>query len=268
MNANKRRLSPQGNGTDGSIKAVETLSAGEKHLYLEFVQASQQVTTREDFQEYSRQYIRPLFPHGMTLACVGAIVNGNAVLEMAVAVDYPSELLKKVHEVTSVGDRALLARWYVERKPQLVELEVNDELLSAMERAELLAFNFNNFAAHGVIDLDGKKGSYISFARIPGRLDAHHAFLLELMVPHIHQVLLSILRQSQSVAPATAATLLTPKEMVVLRWLATGKTNPEIAALLNRSVSTIRNQVHSILGKIGACGRAEALRKAHEFRLL
>jgi DNA-binding NarL/FixJ family response regulator len=54
----------------------------------------------------------------------------------------------------------------------------------------------------------------------------------------------------------------------VLRWLAAGKSNPEIAILISRSVSTIRNQVHSILGKLNASSRAEALVKAFELRLL
>lgn len=126
----------------------------------------------------------------------------------------------------------------------------------------------DNFAAHGVIDLDGKRGSYISFASVPGELGPHQEFLLELMVPHLHQVLVRILHQQRYAHTFSNAQLLTPKERVVLQWLAAGKSNPEIAALLNRSVSTIRNQVHSILGKLGASSRAEALHKSHEFGLL
>lgn len=244
------------------------LTPEEQLLYLNFVQASQGIETAEAFQKYIREFVRPLLPHTMSLACVGGIVNGKAVLEMAIAWNYPDALFNKVHEIVNIADRSLLARWYMERKPQLIELGRNDHLLSAMEREEMETFNFDNFAAHGVIDVDGKRGSYISLAGVSGELGPHQEFLLELMVPHIHQSLVRILRQQRNGQTFSNAQLLTPKELVVLRWLAEGKSNPEIAALLNRSVSTIRNQVHSILGKLGASSRAEALHKSHELRLL
>lgn len=253
-------------GGDESMDPALTLE--EQGLYLAFVQASQRVDTTEAFQKYIQVFVRPLLPHAMSLACVGGLINGKAVLEMAIALNYPDELFSKVHEVVNIADRSLLARWYVERKPQLIERGRNDHWLSAMERSEMEVFGFDNFAAHGVVDLDGKRGSYISLAGIPGELGPHQGFLLELMVPHLHQALVRILHQRRNVHTFSNAQLLTPKEQVVLRWLAAGKSNPEIAALLNRSVSTIRNQVHSILGKLGASSRAEALHKSHELRLL
>ena len=144
------------------------LTLEEQQLYLNFAQASQRIDTTEAFQKYIQAFVRPLFPHAMTLACVGGIVNGKAVLEMAIALNYPDALFSKVHEIVNISDRSLLARWYMERKPQLIELGRNEHLLSAMERSEMEMFNFDNFAAHGVVDLDGKRGSYISLAGIPG----------------------------------------------------------------------------------------------------
>lgn len=246
----------------------DVLSLEEQQLYLAFVQASQRVDTTESFQRNIQLFVRPLFPHAMTLACVGGIVNGKATLEMAIAMNYPEALFSKVHEIVNIADRSLLARWYMERKPQLIELGRNDYLLSTMERSEMEVYKFDNFAAHGVVDVDGKRGSYISLAGIPGSLGPHQVFLLELIVPHLHQALVRILRQRRNGQTFNNAQLLTPKEQVVLRWVAEGKSNPEIAALLNRSVSTIRNQVHSILGKLGASSRAEALHKSHELRVL
>lgn len=243
-----------------------TLSFKEKELFLDFVQASQSVFSYGEFDVFVRQYVRPLFPHGMTLACVGAIVNGKAVLEKALTVDYPAALVEKIHRVVDISDRSLLARWYQEKQPQLVEMGVNDYVLSEMERGELNEFGFNNFAAHGVVDLDGKRGSYFSFAGIPGRLSPHHSYLMSMLAPHLHQVLVRIVRADNSCEERNE--LLSPREVVVLKWIAVGKSNKEISVLLNRRESTIRNQVHSILQKLGAASRAEALLKAHEFRLV
>jgi DNA-binding NarL/FixJ family response regulator len=55
------------------------------------------------------------------------------------------------------------------------------------------------------------------------------------------------------------------REALVLRMLATGATNREIARLLGVSVSTIKNQVAAIFRKLGASNRSEAVALA--FRL-
>lgn len=55
------------------------------------------------------------------------------------------------------------------------------------------------------------------------------------------------------------AELLTPRENEVLRLLADGLGNKEIAARLNISEHTIKFHIRSILGKLGASSRTEAV---------
>lgn len=57
---------------------------------------------------------------------------------------------------------------------------------------------------------------------------------------------------------------LSDRERDVLRLLAEGRTNDEIAAELFVSGKTVRNTVSSIYAKLHARGRAEAIAKAHE----
>mgnify|MGYP001586654667 FL=1 len=52
---------------------------------------------------------------------------------------------------------------------------------------------------------------------------------------------------------------LTVREMDVLRLLAQGQTNKEIAAALGITERTVKFHVSSILGKLGAANRAEAV---------
>jgi two-component system nitrate/nitrite response regulator NarL len=61
---------------------------------------------------------------------------------------------------------------------------------------------------------------------------------------------------------------LTPREREVLGWMATGRCNKEIGGRLQISVQTVKNHVHSILAKLGAKRRREALRVAYEIGLL
>jgi len=61
---------------------------------------------------------------------------------------------------------------------------------------------------------------------------------------------------------------LSERELQVLRLLAAGLSNPEIARQLYVAVSTIRPHAKSIYGKLNVHGRWEAVQRAKELRLL
>ena len=64
--------------------------------------------------------------------------------------------------------------------------------------------------------------------------------------------------ESQPVAPATYPDGLTQREVEVLRLLALGRNNREIAEELVISLRTVAHHVTSILTKTGAANRTEA----------
>ena len=59
--------------------------------------------------------------------------------------------------------------------------------------------------------------------------------------------------------PEPGSEKLTAREMDVLRLLAPGQTNKEIATALAIAERTVKFHVSSILGKLGAANRAEAV---------
>jgi DNA-binding NarL/FixJ family response regulator len=71
-------------------------------------------------------------------------------------------------------------------------------------------------------------------------------------------------RPAGALSPEDQAALasLTPREREVLRWMAHGLTNKEIAERLVVSPNTVKKQVDSILSKLGVHTRAAAVRKA------
>jgi predicted ATPase/DNA-binding CsgD family transcriptional regulator len=60
---------------------------------------------------------------------------------------------------------------------------------------------------------------------------------------------------------------LSPREVEVLRLLAAGKSNKEIALALSMSLRTLERHAATIYAKIGAAGRAEAIAFAHQHDL-
>lgn len=61
---------------------------------------------------------------------------------------------------------------------------------------------------------------------------------------------------------------MTRREFEVVRLLATGMTNPEIAEELDLTRNTVKTYVQCALQKLGARNRVEAIGRAHEARLL
>ena len=62
--------------------------------------------------------------------------------------------------------------------------------------------------------------------------------------------------------------MLSSKELEILRLLAGGYSNREIAGAVSRSEGTIKNQVSMILAKLGVRDRTRAVLRAIELRLI
>ncbi len=61
---------------------------------------------------------------------------------------------------------------------------------------------------------------------------------------------------------------LTPRELEIWRLMATGRGNAEIATELDISVSTVKNHITGIFGKLGVRDRAQAVIAAYESGLV
>lgn len=79
-----------------------------------------------------------------------------------------------------------------------------------------------------------------------------------LLSPVVVSTLLEHVRDPQADAPDT----LTEREMEVLRLIAQGLANKEIAAQLNVTERTVKAHASAIMGKLGAGNRTEAVRMA------
>jgi DNA-binding NarL/FixJ family response regulator len=75
-------------------------------------------------------------------------------------------------------------------------------------------------------------------------------------------------RRPRAAAARPPGEPLSARERQVLDGLAAGRCNKEIARQLGISVRTVKNHVHSLLGKLGARRRREALRVACELGLV
>ena len=77
--------------------------------------------------------------------------------------------------------------------------------------------------------------------------------------PRVSAILLRRVSELASQRTVTSDALLTAREEEVLRMLAMGLSNREIASRLCIAVHTVKNHVHNLLTKLGARSRAEAV---------
>src|SRR5262249_35869826 len=61
---------------------------------------------------------------------------------------------------------------------------------------------------------------------------------------------------------------LTPREVEILRLIARGMSNKEIAKALGTAEGTVKNQTSNILQKLGAANRTEAVVKSSQLGIL
>ena len=248
----------------------EYLERKTQGLLVDVIGSSLEITNRHHFATWARNELRALFPHKMLLGCVGRVDRSGSSVESAMGVDWPVEYVEAIKSTDGKVGSPIVARWLAERRPQIFEPGNGQFAVPPGWLATFNKYELQNIAAHGVLAPDHRTATYFTFSQIDQKLSDRHALLLELLVPHMHQAFVRIISsEREKVARKTPlSSMLTPKELEVLPWLAAGKTNPEIAVILSRSPCTVRNQVHVILTKLNVVSRAQAVAAAKDLNLL
>ena len=137
--------------------------------------------------------------------------------------------------------------------------------IDAVELNEL-----RNVAAHGVRGGDGKLTSFFSFSRVETEFGSRLSLLLSLLTPHLHTVLSSLFAEEVQSAIRVVRTdcRVTNREAEILRWIRHGKTNDDIASILDLSPNTVKNHVKKILRKMGVENRSHAVARAFSLGIL
>jgi DNA-binding CsgD family transcriptional regulator len=227
--------------------------------------AAQGVRTIDEFKQWTRDIIRPVFPHE-TLACgYGHLHAGGVALDYVLTVDYPINHLLGIRNRAGGIDTPILRRWLATHEPQLFEAE---DPWPDISEAWLKCFNDNNMrntAAQAVYDTERCVGTYHSFHRIPGRLGSAHAETVKQLAPIMHETLYRVIGQLNLENKfATLLAGLSSREKQIARWVRLGKTNSEIAALSRLSENTVKHHLTSIFGKLRMETRAELVHRLTE----
>lgn len=166
---------------------------------------------------------------------------------------------------------ALLARamraWYHRRAPVHADWARAVEDLIAQRRGLPAGPAFRTLTVTAVKSPNTSTAGFFGFIN----LDTGRALVLEdlqIIAPLLWQSGLRARHSDRRAGEEGQALAMTPREQEIMQWIARGKSDAQIAALLNRSLHTVRNQVRKILGKLGTTSRISAVLRAHQRNLL
>lgn len=264
LNSNITGASIDSNNNGLLATAQQLTSPKRERRHAEFfdvIGTSLNINSPEQFCAWAENDLQHIFPHGILISGIGLIQNQGAQIHNLLSCNLPQEYLQTLHQNGGMSSSPVFAQWLKTRRPVLFELSkqrIQSAWLDNFERHGLV-----NMATHGQCDLNSDTTSYFSFSKVPGNLTSRHSSLLDMLVPHLHVALIRAFKgaNKETTPPKTIPYDLTEREYEVLKWMGSGKTNWEIAQVLNLSEFTIKSHVRRIFSKLKVNSRTQAVSK-------
>jgi DNA-binding CsgD family transcriptional regulator len=211
----------------------------------------------DSFLHWSRTWLNERIPHHMSaFGLTTKHTLGVKPLE-TFTFRVPEAYLQQVTHNPGVGC-PVFSHWILARTPQFFCPDMAGENVALASLFKQYALG--NLFLHGHVDADRGLASYFALFGVDMARRAHHEHHAEAVARGVHEALVKIHHVRANGNPAGAAVRsLTKAEQAVFHWLRQGKTNWEIAHILNKSEWTVKTQVQHILRKLDARNRQVAI---------
>ena len=251
------------------------LTPDQTFAFLEVVDSSLRITRRDQLFLWLQGSFQYLIQHEVLLCGIRLGNEQEFQFESFSSTRYVTDShVKAVTQQEGIVSRAI-ASWRCTRRPTLLAdgMSPGDFGTYVVPFAEppgvLREIELRNIAAHGMGNQEGGISTFFCFSRITGPINANHAYLLELLVPHLHAVLTRVISNSDNTGEMNEVrSPITVRESEILQWVHKGKTNWEISVILNISPHTVKNHVQNILRKLNVQNRSHAAVKASRMGLV
>jgi DNA-binding CsgD family transcriptional regulator len=235
----------------------------------ELIRESQAADAAEHFRPVVYRKLRDLFPHRMFAystvdvkrSCIVSFVNYSFPGEGADVTRIPQDPMTS-HLVRKWLD--VLEPIYFEPRKYSTTLPGMDGVRRASFLPKLQGGHIPNLALHGMVDIRRKLATCFIFGGIDRPWDRQTKSILRSVIPYLHSVLCPLAEEESD----GGTPMLSARERDVLTLLARGRTDAGIAEKLGISVCTVRIHVRSILRKMNARNRTQAVVKALRSQLV
>jgi DNA-binding NarL/FixJ family response regulator len=164
--------------------------------------------------------------------------------------------------VAEAGDGEQALEQYRAHQPSIVLMDLRMPVMDGVEAIQAIRGEFPGARIIALTTYEGDEDIYQALAA-----GASGYLLKDMLRTELVEVIRKVHQGYRGIPQAIAAKLalhtprigLTPREIEVLRLMAEGKSNPEIAAALGRAEGTMKIHVQNILQKLGAADRTQAV---------
>ena len=252
------------------------LSRLEEEYLVRSLEAAQQVRRLRHFFLWTQGQFQGLMPHEIMVCILFSENNEVQRIECMRSMLNDPGLIKQLCDPVN-GLAVRLADYC--RSSQLLPCVIEqgnrdkqDPL--AVFQAEISRYQLSNAVVHGTERLRGG-GTFFALFSLPYPPTVRQAFFLDMLLPSLHLAFLRVATldevegdpKNESVMNAPS-TLLTAREIEVLRWVTKGKGNYEIGVILDLSTLTVKNHMQKIYRKLNVHNRAQAVSRCHTLQLL
>ena len=234
------------------MEPVVILSKIEQDYLLRIIESSVHVRDLHGFFLWSQGQLQALLAHQL-LVCLQFDSDGALQRLESVHAGVPDDATARVCDPQD-GLALRLARRCVSTLPWMTA--AHDNALCG----------YDNVIVHGTGPLAGGATMFALFG-LPMKPGPRHAYFLELLLPHLHLMLVRLTRVSP-VTAFCAPRALSARETEVVRWLREGKRNDEIGIILGISALTVKNHLQRIYKLLGVRNRGEAVARCSALRLV
>jgi transcriptional regulator EpsA len=258
-------------------KAPAAPSAATDFLQIESIvlnlDATLRVHARAHFFSWTQGLLQSLIRHEL-LICTLCLGKPPAFRADGFSMTTPEPTLFSYMFLRDTAVAPTLLKAWEERRYQPVVVDVSsagNNLGSGGFVRELEKLGATQLLVHGIHDAEGRAQSLFTFACRPGSIGQRQAYLAQLLAPALHSawVRTQLAKRAEATGDkAAGGSVLTVRELDILKWIYLGKSNFEIGAILKISPLTVKNHVQKILRKLNVVNRTQAIGKALELRIL
>ena len=234
------------------------------------IQNSYSVENHLEFFNWLQKGVNEFLPHDVLVACWGDFEKKSvkSKLNYDVASNLSDINTQTVLDAYSSYDDSMVnlhQRWLDNNRCWFVINSLSNQEFEKQFQVNLPSKldQLNSLVVYGVSDVRGSNECLYVFFSKEKTFNVPDA-VMGLIMPHIDNVL----RKIQHLKPLKAAsestiildgTGLSVRELEIIHWIKTGKTNQEIASILDISQNTVKSHLKRVFQKMNVTRRAQAV---------
>lgn len=235
------------------------------------MEASVKVRKRSDFFSWVQGVFQGLLPHEALVCALIDHAAGSYRSEWMSSHPLDEQRLADLCGGSGALVHRLIALWeHGGRQPIAIAAGATTDDPDQSLASEIQRLGLDNVLAHGIPGIDGRAAGFFCFSKLRGGVNRDRAITLELIVPYLYA---AWARASCEPSKQSGSTLLPAKEVLttrqaeILNWVGQGKSNGEIAQILDISQLTVKNHVQRILRKLNVQNRTQAVARGMALNL-